>query len=241
MAHCTPNFIPGSMGCTMPAESAVRARLLIGDTFFRSVGTGMASNLISLTNTWQVPDGAGGERDYISGSDSICDVTRTRLDIFNNGIFVISHSVVQILDPPGSPPICVAGGAIVNGIPNLRTVLNSAASLVVMPPIDTPTTFGTIINDGPELLEFKTPVFLSGGIGIPSTLSQAALDDIRTGPFFTLTHITESEDDGNPLNDGSPIGVNETRYWNGGCWVVFDTINAPESCDAVGGSPPICP
>lgn len=226
----------------MPAANAVRARALIGGTLFRSIGTGATSNLISLTNTWQVPVVAGNPmvlRDYISGSDSVCDVVATRLDVFNDGILYNSYSVTQIIEPPGSPPICVAGGAIVNGIAELRSILNGAASLVVMPPIDTPTTFGTIINDGPALLEFKTPVFLSGGGGINTAPSQMELDLIRTGPFFTLTHIRQSEDDGDPLNDGSIFEINETRYWNGACWVAFDTINAPESCNTQPGSPPM--
>lgn len=223
-----PDFVSGSEGCSLTTFNESKARLLIGGTFFRSIGIGSNQNNISVESVWQVDD--GGLRDYNGATDLETDVVEVLVTIRINGI-------VQAPSPYHVPQVgvTVTGGSpefnytnwTTSAIDGLRTLLSSSI-ILNMPDIDlkvdgagSPNTWNRFVDEGSHLTEFSAS--LSGGSGGPADGTQD-FTDIRTGPIYNLVFIVESEVN---TDDGSVDDVNELRFWNGNCWKPFDS-NAPE-------------
>jgi len=246
---CDPIFIPGTEGCVLPTGIEQKAKLLtsIGlGNFYRSINASSEENNISVSNTWMVPDGLGGFIPYNDAVDTPCDVVSTTLVIFVNLIAVANINVS--LNFSSSDPFCVLPPPVVgdNGITAMRSIINDNVPPhpdypfpIVMPLEDIPSNWFSASPPAPgitveaESLEELTITPLSGGTGLNLNPPLTPPGQIRTGPAFTLSHVTESDVSADPLNNGVLGSANSrTVYWNGMCWKPFDSVNQPTACDS---------
>jgi len=214
----TPDFTAGNTGCTLPtAVSETRGKLTAGGTFFRSIEFGSHVDNINITATYQV-GGAGSPdswRDYNTGSpafDVFTDIVGVKV-VITDGITTEPYYISQ--EAFGESP---EAGWSANGIDELRTKVGGSA-LITMPALDNNGGWDKNTDEDNHLEAFSGS--LNGGTGAPVT----GLGSIRTGPFYTLYHIQDSEDD-----NGDTYTANVVRYWNGASWNAFSSTS-PECAD----------
>lgn len=227
----TPVFVPGNAGCSLPIHTEEKSRLLIGGSFFRSKDVGFLANDIQVASEWQVDD--GGWRAYNASTDTLDDVKQVELTV-TDGIITEPYYVAAQEGSIGSPTW------ISSGISSLRSQLATSV-LIEMPTIDLQTpgtnpgddTWNSALDDDDHLEQFSLTNLTGGNEG---PITQAGLNNIRTGPSFSMVYISSSE-----INNSTGIleDVNETRYWNGSCYKGYSSI-VPDCEDPTlsTGSPP---
>jgi hypothetical protein len=224
----TPNFTAGVEGCTLPtAPAETRGKLTAGGTFFRSIEFGSHVDNINISATYQV-GGAGSPdswRDYNTGSptfDAFTDIVGLRV-VITDGSTTENYYILQ--EALGESP---DAGWSVNGITELRSKISASSTLVTMPDLDNNGGWDKSTDEETILGAFSGS--LSGGTGAPVT----GLGSIRTGPFYTLYHIQDSED-----IDGNTYTANVVRFWNGASWNSFSSTS-PSNCANPNDPPTDC-
>ncbi len=234
----TPSFIPGTANCVLQSYNEVRARLVSGGTFFRSIEPGSKGNNIELKVTWEYQDGSGNWIETIIDTE----VQRVHLYVYYKGNLVEEFTAPQDGADDGM------GNFVWNsGIPDLRNTVNNNSNYITMPTIDVQQPWDSSTDDQDHLGHFDT-TSLTGGVAGPSDPSSVS-PPIRTGPYYDLILISSSEVPNGPipdkLNNGSMVDVNRIYYWNGACWLDFsldcyDPENLPPGFDCSGGPSTQC-
>jgi len=201
----TPDFIAGPTPCALPSvQTATKARLEAGGTFFRSVEDGGTADVnqiklqcIVTPITIDVPAG-----EVWSSVDFI--ITNPDNVVTNIPTFT------QKIDVSGSPNVCVY-----NGFAHLRAALTSNG--VVNMPVDDSAIAGAgsgwkqIDDEGFCMLTTFGPTNMAGSL--PST---PASPTGRTGPTFTLLHVGDIEEG---AKGEITIAVNRLSEWDGTKWI----------------------
>jgi len=216
----SPNFTAGAVPCTLQSVARVaRARLLAGNTFFRSVQTAAFVDVNSINlNCTVTPLGIVGTVQ----SEQVDLIITDEFGVVNPTI-----SIIQEIDL-GSPTTCISHGPSL-----LRAALTGNPSVIMPPSDDGDGGSGwSIVGPTPPNLEpcFIIPfnANLSGGIGLPPGGDGSS---IRTGPTFTLMHIQEAET--GPAGE-IDINVNEISEWDGTQWIAHPSSLHNVAIDAQG-------
>ncbi len=234
-----PTFTPSAVDCVLPSYNESRARLVAGNVVWRSIDAGPSENDITVQVEWL--DGSGD----VTTFELLCETVR---------LTVTKNAVVEVYTAAQSASIGTMGTVWVSGIPSLRSQLDSSSTLVTIPIEDGETGLApgppgtpiieqvtpdftqqvlSTISTGDHLDIIDPPQNLSGGVGGPTDASGLAA--IRTGPAYSMIHIAESDVNSDV---GIPQLVNETRYWNGACFVDHDPANP--SCEDPDNPPASC-
>lgn len=210
-----PKYVSSPVSCRIQTFNETRARLIAGNTFFRSKDVGDYLNSVNLEiiistlplNEFNNPSPTTHNRWNNSWNSSTIVVELTVTHEFTNYIdyYYVEQGDINL----SPPPYCD-----INAIDDLRfQISNDINAIIEMPTIDVQSGWNASINENNACSLSEFTANLSGGSSGPF-----GAIGIRTGPEKAIIFINQSEKNS---PNGSLQDIRQLREYNGVSWIPF--------------------